>query len=295
MNQRKGIGATILSSVIYGFTPILARLTYEGGSNSINMVFLRSFLPLPIIAGIMIALHIPFRITRKEGRDLALTGFIGSAATTMLLYTSYNFVSVGMATTLHFAYPLLVTIAGALFFRESLRGKTVVALLLGLAGVVLFGDFSGGSNLPGILLALLSAVTFSFKVVWLARSAVGGMNHWKTVFYLCICDCIFAGGVALFTGQLTFALTPKAWVFTTLVAVSVSVGAVPLLKYGISIVGAPTASILSTLEPITSVIFGIILLSEGMTIQKLVGCLLIIAGVLLISAPEKERSSNNAS
>ena len=109
--------------------------------------------------------------------------------------------------------------------------------------------------------------------------------------YFCLCDCILAGGAGLFTGQLTFQMSPMAWVYSLLVAIFVSVMGVPLFNYGICAVGASTAAILSTLEPITSVVLGWLFMGETLTAYKIIGCLCIIASVLLISLG-RQRSSN---
>ncbi len=38
-----------LSAVIFGFTPILAQMSYAGGNNGINMAFLRALIPIPFL------------------------------------------------------------------------------------------------------------------------------------------------------------------------------------------------------------------------------------------------------
>ena len=44
-----GIVFVFLSAVIFGFTPVLANLSYSGGNNGVNMAFLRALLPLPVL------------------------------------------------------------------------------------------------------------------------------------------------------------------------------------------------------------------------------------------------------
>lgn len=45
----KGILFTILSAIIFGFTPALANITYEFGNNSLSMTFFRNLLAIPIL------------------------------------------------------------------------------------------------------------------------------------------------------------------------------------------------------------------------------------------------------
>ena len=61
-NQLSGVIFVFLSAVIFGFTPVLAAISYQGGNNGINMAFLRAFLPIPVL------LLIPDRLCDSRGR-----------------------------------------------------------------------------------------------------------------------------------------------------------------------------------------------------------------------------------
>lgn len=49
--KRRGIGiiCVVLSAVIFGFTPVIAALSYRGGNNGVNMALIRALVPLPIL------------------------------------------------------------------------------------------------------------------------------------------------------------------------------------------------------------------------------------------------------
>ena len=152
----KGICCTLLSAVIFGFTPILVRIAYEGGANSITITFLRAWLALPLLYALMHRRHIPLRLEDSQVKHVLLLGIVGSCATTVCLYMSYNFISVGMATTLHFIYPILVSLGCVLFFRQRLQTFQLFSLILGCIGISTFMDLSFGGSFAGIALALIS-------------------------------------------------------------------------------------------------------------------------------------------
>lgn len=283
MERKKGIGAVVLSSLLFGVTPALARLTYLGGNTSMQMVFLRSFLALPVLLGILLRQKISLRVSRRELLHLLLGGFLGSAATTMCLYASYQYISVGVATSIHFAYPLLVVCAGALFFQETITLRKGIALAGGLVGILLLGEGDGALAIAGVALALFSAVTFAFKVIWMGRSSLGQMDSMKVTFYFCLCDCVCSALVGGLSGQMPRAMTGQAWLLSLAVALLLSVVAVPCLKYGIEQIGSSSASILSTLEPVASIVVGVWLLHEAITGRKVLGCLLILCSVLCVA------------
>ena len=279
----KGIVFTIISAFIFGFTPILARITYDGGSNPIMTTFLRSVLMLPVFVIILKRRGIPVLARGRNLVDLFFLGGFFSALTTILLYMSYVYIPVGMATTLHFVYPVCVSLACVVFFKDRLNLPTLVALVASTLGVFLFaGRMTAGSAL-GILLAVASGFTFTFYIVYADKTSLKNNDNFKIAFYICLVTALFAAVYGAATGALTLALTPKAWFYAFLVSMFTSLGGVAMLQLGIRYSGATTASILSTFEPITSVICGALILGEALTLPKIVGCSCIVASVILIS------------
>ena len=60
------------------------------------------------------------------------------------------------------------------------------------------------------------------------------------------------------------------------------------------IIGGVNASILSTLEPITSVVIGIIFLSEPLKAGVIIGVIFVIASSILIAIADFKKKSNSA-
>lgn len=288
----QGAAFTAASAVIFGFTPILARIAYDGGANGITMTFLRYLLSLPVLYLILKRGKVPVAVEKAWRLPVALCGVFGAFATTVTLYMSYSYIPVGMATTLHFIYPVLVTAGCVLLFREGITAKKVLALFFGAAGTFLFLDkYSAGAvSGPGIGLALLSGLFYSVYMIIMDKSGVKNMYFFKLSFYLCVFGAVLSGIYGGVTGQLTLHLTGQAWLFAFLVSLCTSVGAISLFQLGIRYTGASNAAILSTLEPITSVLLGVFILGEQFTAKKAAGCVCILMSVLLIAAAGKSRS-----
>ena len=284
MKKHIGMLAAILSAVIFGISPILVRFTFQGGSNGITATFLRSILAIPILYLILRQKKTSLRLTKKECGDVILFGLLGVTFTAVALTVSYQYIPVGISTTLHFIYPMLVTAAGVLFFHEKIGKSKAAALLLAFAGVLFFMEKNGEINLIGVALALLSGVTYTFYMLGIERTGLKEIPFFKLSFYFCIVASISTGILGLATGKLQLHLTPEAWFFSFLVAILVSVGALSLFQIGIKSVGSSAAAILSTLEPITSILLGALILKEVITFQKLIGCLLILLSVILMTA-----------
>ena len=287
----RGVLYTVLSAVIFGFTPILTRITYDGGANGVTMTFLRALLSLPVLIIILKFKRIPFALTSKEMTDLFFAGGVGAAVTTILLYMSYSHISVGLATTLHFIYPIAVSLGYVLFFRARMTLSTLSALLLCSVGVALAAGRVETVSVTGIVLALLSGITFAFYVVYTDMTELKYMHFFKLSFYLCLLATLFSGGYGIISGTLTFSLTPKAWFYAFIVSLFASVGGVTLLQIGIRLVGGTAAAILSTFEPITSVVLGVLILHEHISPLKVLGCSCIIMGVIIVALSKIKTSS----
>lgn len=61
--KERGYFLTILSAIIFGFTPILAKITYNMGSNGITLAFFRHLFVIPILFLIIKLLKINYKIT----------------------------------------------------------------------------------------------------------------------------------------------------------------------------------------------------------------------------------------
>lgn len=283
MEKAKGSILVILSAVIFGFTPILAKITYSEGSNSVMLTCLRAWMALPVLFAILLVKKVRLGITGKELGKILIFSLVGSTATTVLLYTAYNFISVGMSTILHFVYPTFVLLICVLVFREPLNPRKITALVLSTLGILSFFDGGLSANIAGIAIALTSGLTYAFYMVYMDKSGLKDMHPVKVSFYNSIFVGLFSLLYGFCTSQVTFALTPKAWVYTFIIAVLVSSGAVMLLQMGIKLCGATTAAILSMFEPITSVVLGILILKEDFSWMKLVGCVLILTAVFILT------------
>ena len=274
-----------MSSMIFGFTPILAKITYFAGNNSINLVFFRAFLALPILFGILAMKKTSIRPRKREVLPLFLNG-LATAATALLLYEAYTYIGVGIATVVHFSYPLFVVIVLRIFFGERMGTSRLTALLLGFLGIVLLTDIGGGISLAGFLFALLSALAFCAKVIVLDKSVLCGTPTIKVTLYSCLTEAVVALLVGIPAGAITFRQSAEGWLFTAAIAVLLSVVGLPCFKFGVERVGGATAAILSVLEPITSVVLGALLFQERLDAVKVAGMLLIIAAIIIISLNE---------
>lgn len=286
----KGILFTILSAVIFGFTPALASITYGLGNNSLSMTFYRNFFAIPFLFLMLKYKKIPLKINMKEVKDIFILSLIGVVLTTALLYSSYLYIGIGVATTLHFLYPMFVALACMFIFKEKLGKGTIISLVLSLVGVSFFMDFKSSGNMIGAIMALVSGITYGFYILWIDKRNLIKMNLYKLSFYLVTFSALEMLIGNIFGGYIKLNLPIKAYILILLCSVLASVVGIVLFQIGISIIGPTSAAIFSLFEPITSVVTGIILFNENLNLAKLLGCIIIFISItyLAIKTEEKE-------
>lgn len=291
MNSKvKGIGATLLSAIYFGFVPLLMKTVYAGGGNSFTAAFLRFAFSIPVLFVVLKIKGVDLRITREELKHFFIITAFGYAGTTLLVFTAYNYIPTGMTTTIHFLYPTFTVAGLMIFYREKIKASKIFCVILCLIGIIMF--YNGGeghASLIGILLALCSSMTYAFYTIFLGKSEVlRDIEPMKRLFYMHIIGAMIMLAIGLISGNLNFHMTPLSWGVMALTAnLTAFVGAL-LYQIGVKYIGAESTAMLSTFEPITSVIVGILVYGEPMTVRIFIGCAAIIVSTLIIARTESK-------
>ena len=285
----KGYLFAIISAVIYGCMPLMAKLIYADGVNPMSLVFLRNALALPSLAILALTQQKTLKVPLKILPSIGLLSFFGCTLTPILLFSSYNYIASGTATIFHFIYPAVIVVAGILFLKKKEPVSNIISVFLCFAGVALFYDPAEPLNLTGCAFALGSGITFATYVMLLPRFSTGNITGFLFSFYVALGSSISAFILCIATGSLTLPATALGWGLCLLFAVAVTSGAVVLFQQGAFIIGAEKTAILSTLEPITGVVIGILVFHESVQPGTVIGCILVISASLLIALADLKK------
>ena len=284
MNTRtKGLLATMISAVFFGFIPLFVKTICAGGGNSVSAAFYRFFLSVPILYIYLKAQGISMRITRTEFAKIALITIFGYGGTAVLLFSSYNFIPSGMSTTIHFMYPVFTILGCMIFFKEKVSPLKLLCVALCFGGILLFYNGESGGSVLGMALSFLSGVTYAFYTIYLEKSGLQKMENLKLIFYMNTVAAAMILVMALLTAQFTLRLTPLAWGTAVFFATATSLIGVLGYQIGVKCIGPQNAAILSTFEPITSVIVGVLVYREVFSARTLLGCLCVLSAVIIVA------------
>ena len=279
MHNGKYPALVIASAVIYGVCPTLIKLTYAFGGNGLLCTFYICLFALPFLYGWMRRAGVGLKVDRRTLGSLGLLA-LSSSATSLLLNSSYAFIPVGMATTLHFIYPVAVAAYLFCFFRQRMGALRMAALALSAAGVLFqsAGSLTGG-NLTGIALAAGSGLTWAFYMVYMEKSGLKDLHASVLNFYMALGNAICAGVASGVTNRFAVFGDASIWLLLLFVGFAQRVAANAMFQVGLRGTGSFRAGIFSTFELTTSVIVGVIALREHFTQPQLIGMALILSGI----------------
>lgn len=280
----KGYLLGAAAAISYGLNPAFTLPLYADGMNPESVLLLRYGFAILIIALMMFIFHRKFRVQKR-----ALPHFFGlgilMAASSLLLFISYNYMAAGIASTILFVYPIFVAVLMALVFREKITLSTILCLAVATAGIMLLYNTGDGTTLSlfGTVMVILSALSYAVYLVWIGKGRVTGISSLAVTFYvLCFGILLLAATLLLKREPLTL---PSSWhLWLDAFALALFPTAVSLLctKMAINTIGSTPTAILGALEPVTAVITGILFFGEGMTGREAIGIALILLAVTVV-------------
>jgi drug/metabolite transporter (DMT)-like permease len=282
MKRLTGILLIAISAASFGTLAIFGRYAYTDGMDTFTVLFLRFTISASIMTIILLLRKEPFP------RGLILLQLIGMGALgyvgqSFMYLTAINYASAGLVALLLYLYPCFVMILSAIVFREHITSLKTVALVLALIGTALTVDPRGG-QIIGALMAITAAAIYSVYIIV-------GTNVMKHVSAVQSSTIIFASAGFVF-GILTlikgthFPASNAGWFAMSGIVLVATVIPVVTFLTGLERIGPTNAAMLSTLEPVVTVLLAAWLFQEKLNTISLFGGGLILIAVILLTRNE---------
>jgi drug/metabolite transporter (DMT)-like permease len=290
--KKAGIFEAILSAMIFGAMPLFTKLIYSMGGNEISAAFYRMGLSLVFIYIIGRTNKNSFKLSRKEARYLLIAS-LAFAFTSLTLFRAYNHMDSGAVTSIHFAYPIIIFIMVAIEARRMPRISNILAIVICTLALPLLANSKSSPdlNFTGVILAFASAVTYSIYSFVLNKDALKNLNQNARLFYVNLISSFILVIFSLISKEkIKIDLTARQWLMAFGYSAILTLGATSLYQKAIALIGAKYTSILSTFEPITSVLIGIFVLGEQISFIQIVAIALILSSAtyLVVRGEEAE-------
>ncbi len=292
MSSAAGNLLVIVSSVAFGGMALFARAAYQAGTSPITLLFLR-FGIAAVCMGVVVVVR---RERLPRGRTLLgllMMGGLGYAGQSFSFFTALTMANAGLVALLLYLYPAIVAILSAIFLGERLGRWRSLAVVLAFFGTALtVGPAPQGSPL-GIFLGIAAAFIYSGYIMAGTHLLRSSSPISGAMVIMAAAATVF-GVVNILQGP-SFPGTAAGWWAAMGVAVVSTVIAVTLFLVGITVIGPTRASVLSTFEPVTTVILAALLLSEPLGLASIIGGACILTAAMILSrAPRAPRVAGAA-
>lgn len=281
MKNNKFLGGILLislSAASFGFLPIFAKIAYAAGTSTYTLLFLR-FLVAAVFMFLLLFLKKMPLPSKKGMFQLFLLGAFVYVSQSFSFFTALNHASPGTVSLLFYIYPAIVMVSSAIFFKEKITIQKVISLCFALAGAFVIIGAQFKANLTGILFALLSALLYAIHVLVSSKVVKPGQGIQSSAF-ISLGASVMYGIISIFVGfqPPTEASGFVAVALTAIVSTVIAFGA---FFVGMEKTGPSIASLVSILEPVVTVIASVIILSEKVTVNLIVGGSLVIMSLLI--------------
>jgi drug/metabolite transporter (DMT)-like permease len=283
----------LASAVAFGAMAIFGKLAYDAGATVGTLLAVRFLLAGALfwllVAGTGAARHLRTLSRRDLGMALALGG-VAYSAQAGAYFAALQRLDASLLSLLLYTFPAMVTVAAIALGRERANRRTAAALGLASGGLflVLAGAGAGALDPLGTLLGVSAAVIYSTYILTSASVAerVGPLLLSALVCTGAATTLTLAGAAS---GELRLGeVSTAGFGWLAALAVVSTVGAVSLFFAGLRRVGPTTASILSTAEPLTTVLLAFLAFGESLGAVQLAGGALVLGAVLVLSIPARE-------
>lgn len=293
MKSSKGVIYALISSGTFGLIPLFSiPLMTENHMGLPSILFYRFLFSAIIMGGICFVRKEDFKIPSKS----LLTIFVLSilyAVTALCLIYSYKYIPSGVSTTIHFLYPVCVSLLMVMFFKERKSFILLLAAVLSLVGVgLLCWTGSGSLNMIGILIASITIVTYAAYIVGINKASIGNVSSEMLTFYILLFGAVLFSGFALISTGVEVIPDRSAGLRLFLLAFLPTVISDLTLILAIKYAGSTVTSILGSMEPLIAVLIGVLYFSEYFNLNSAFGIFLIILSVSLVIIFRENNSSD---
>ncbi len=276
-----GFILVIISAISFGFMAIFGTYANQNGL-SVEVILLFRFL----IAAVLMNIYVLARKkTYPSGKTLLLLiamGSIGYAAQSFSFFTALELIGASLTSILLYLHPAMVFVLSIFLLKSKIKKSEFLALILATSGTILvIGLKLQNINFIGIMFGIAAAVIYAFYIV-IGSKVTKGLDAF-TASTVIISSSAFVYVTNAITNDVPMPSTLEQWKWLFAIAVISTLVAIVTFFAGMKIIGPVKASMISTFEPIVTVLCSFWLLGESLDIYQMLGAILIIIAALILA------------
>jgi drug/metabolite transporter (DMT)-like permease len=291
MNQKhKGIILMAIGAICFSAKAIFIKLTYQQFDiDDITLLTLRFGMSLPFFVIIGLYRYKKGYFKAVSGKDfgvIALLSLLGYYWASWFDFRGLQYISAGLERIILFSYPTLVIIFSSIFLGKKITRTGLIALVityLGIAIIALDPKILSSKNFAlGAGLVLISSVTYALYLTFGGEmiKKYGSINF--NTLAMIFSSVYVIIHFEVFSNVPIFELPIGVYFYGLALAIISTVIPTFLVMEGIRLLGAGLGSIVGSIGPVATVILGYIFLGETLSLQEILGSVLVLVGVLII-------------
>jgi drug/metabolite transporter (DMT)-like permease len=277
--------------ILFSTKAIFVKKAYEYQIDVISLLLIRMLFSLPFF--IVIAAVSTWRVRNrmpvnaKHLIQLTCLGIAGYYLSSYLDFSGLKFVTAGLERLILFAYPTLVVIITAIFYRERIPFRQLLAIVITYFGIFLafFQNInltSETDSLKGGILIACCAFTYACYLVGSEKliPILGSVRF--TAYVMIIATAAVAIHFTLQMHKPVFGYPYQVYLIGIGMAIFSTVMPSFMISEALRQLGASNVAIIGSIGPFATILMAAIFLGERITVFEGLGTLIVISGVLLV-------------
>lgn len=278
-NEQRGALYVVCSGLLYGLIGYFGITIIHQDISVTNMLFWRFLISGAFISLLLFPVIRRIKIDRLELIKVICYGASFYSISSILYFIASQHIGTGLAMVLFFTYPTLVIFINKVFYKQNLGKIYYLAIGLISVGMILLVDISEFTfDVLGVLLGVLAAGFYACYIIFSKKCNLPPRLSSLMVSMGCASTCFILASM-----NQSFLVPQDLSVWGNILGIGIICTALPilLLLKGMKYISAEKASILSVLEPVFVVIFGVILLGERLNNYQTIGVVIILMGAMV--------------
>jgi len=288
----KGIVLIIISACAFGSIAVISRMAISCGGDATSIMIMRFAIVSIFFVFYLRIKRISWRVTKKQLIGLLVIGIVCYGNVALMMFLAMKFITPALGSLILYTYPAMVMLGSVFLLGENFNRRKTAALLISLAGcaVVLWGPL-GRIDFRGVVLAFLVAVFYSVYIIG-SRKLLSDMPPAKISGWMAFCCLIFFTIYGALTGSLKLSFSAANISAAAVLAIWCTIIGFLSFLSGLKLLGAQNSAVISTIEPLFTIMLARILIGEKVSAQQVIGGVIIMSGVLILNLPGKRKTSN---
>lgn len=293
--KTRGIVDAVISSSSFGFSPFFSVSLLALGLGTMDILSYRWGIAALALCIIAAAGRKSLKVTGKEfGKIFLLSIF--RALTSFTLLIGYANIASGVASTIHFTYPVVVAFCMMFIFGEKKSPVIIVAIILSVIGAYCLaaGDTAevpDGDKTKGILASAASVLCYAGYVILLRKTGADSIESTKLTIYVLGLSAAYFIAAGSMTGGIRIVTEPESWLYILGISIVCTMVSNYFLVNAVRNAGPTLASVFGALEPLTAVLTGVLFLNERLSPINIAGIALILCTVTIVVVYQKRQGN----